>query len=203
MKIRRKGLFIVLSSPSGGGKTTLKDKIIKVVDGLKGSISYTTRQLRGDEKEGKDYYFIDKDNFENKIKKNEFIEYAQVHSNYYGTGKEILEQINNGIDVIMAIDVQGGKSIKDKHPEAVLVFIVPPCWSELESRLKNRKTDSENVIEERLENAKQEISIGHDYDYLLINDKIDHCLFMLESIIKAERQKINRMEVDWDDFYSS
>lgn len=203
MRIKSQGLCLILSSPSGAGKTTIRREILKQCKDLIYSVSYTTRPPRQNEVSGKDYYFLTEQEFQKKIKQNDFLEYAKVHSHFYGTGKEILEYIYQGKDVIMDIDIQGAKAIKAKIPQAVLLFLVPPSWSILVDRLKNRKTDSKQEIEKRLDVAKQEIANYISYDYLLINDEILNVINILKCIITSEKQRISRLEVDLNDFYTS
>ena len=203
MKLKRKGVFFVISSPSGGGKTTLRNVVLEKFTDIKYSVSYTTRDKRQAEEDKKDYFFISKEDFNKKIKNNEFLEYANVHSNMYGTGSHILNDIENGIDVLLDIDVQGGSSIKKKYKDAVLIFILPQAWGILEARLKARKTDSDNVINNRLNIAKKEIEHFNQYDYFLLNDTVSNMLKAFEHIFFTEKNRISRMEVDWDDFYSA
>jgi guanylate kinase len=198
----KKGLCIIISSPSGGGKTTLKNKIIEKFPEIKYSISYTTRDSRENEVNNKDYNFVTQEQFNEMLENNKFIEYAKVHSYMYGTGVEVLDYINQGFDVILDIDIQGAESIRKKIPDAVSIFTLPPCWSVLEQRLYNRETDSKEVIENRLKQAKLEIQEYKKYDYILINDNIEEAVCEFENIIQVEKLKIKRVEVDLNDFYS-
>jgi len=202
VKIKRKGVFFILSSPSGGGKTTLRDEILKRYPAIKYSVSYTTRKPRPGDVNGRDYHFVDKEEFKKLVKEDKFLEYAEVHSNSYGTGKEILKELDKGFDVLLDIDVQGGETIKKNFKDAVLLFILPPSWKILENRLRSRNTDAKDVIEKRLEGAKKEIERLFNYDYLLVNDTIDSMVTMFQDIYVSEKNKTLRLEVDWNDFYS-
>jgi guanylate kinase len=193
MKPMKKGKIIVLSAPSGAGKSTLYKEILKVVKNLKYSISHTTRPKRSGEVNGRDYFFINEENFKKLIKKKEFVEWAKVHGNYYGTSCSFINKtINSGYDVILDIDVQGALQLKKIYPEAVLIFIMAPSFKELERRLVLRKKDSAEVIRQRLVNAKKEISYMPKYNYLIINDKFKEALNNLNAIIISEHLKIEK-----------
>ncbi|MCF8044268.1 MAG: guanylate kinase [Desulfarculaceae bacterium] len=166
-----KGGIFVVSAPSGTGKTTLCRNVINEVDRLSYSVSHTTRAARAAETDGADYFFISKKEFEDKITENYWAEWARVHDNYYGTSKAFLtEKINSGQSILLDIDVQGAKQIKTAFPEAVTIFVMPPSFEELENRLRKRGTDSEDVIEKRLENAGREMDQKGWYDFIVIND---------------------------------
>ena len=178
-----KGKLIIVSGPSGSGKSTVT-KIVKERLNIPLSISATTRKPRDGEIEGKDYYFLTEEEFKKRIEKDEFYEYANVHGNYYGTLKETVEKnIEKGLNVILEIDVQGALIAKEKKKDAVLVFIRTENMEILEERLRNRKTDSEEVIRKRLENALQEMEYEKDYDYSIINNSVDQSFQELIDII--------------------
>jgi len=196
MEIYKKGLIFVISAPSGTGKTTLCDRLLKILPDLKMSISHTTRQPRPYEKNGIDYFFIDKKNFEKMIANDEFIEWAEVYGNFYGTSKKVIfDLIKEGYDILLDIDTQGAKNIRKLYPDSVLIFILPPSLQELEKRLLLRNEDRD-IIDKRLSKASQEISQYKFYDYIVINDSIEKALNDLLCIIYAERLKIKQVEHD-------
>ena len=187
-----RGLLFVVSGPSGVGKGTLREKLFKYFKDLTYSVSVTTRAPRKDEKEGEDYYFVSKSVFKQMIKEDNFVEWAIVHDEYKGTPRQLLlKRLRMGLDVILEIDVQGAAQVKDKMPEGIFIFIAPPSWKDLEYRLRNRKTEKKEALEKRLTDAKTEIQCVDNYDYLVINDDINIALKQLESIVIAERCKIN------------
>lgn len=180
-------LFIV-SAPSGSGKSTLVNELFKMVDGLDFSVSYTTRPLRGSEKDGKEYFFVTEEQFEAMISANEFLEYAKVFGNYYGTSRQFLQESENrGRDLLLDIDVQGAAQVKKKVPEAVSIFILPPDREKLEWRLRNRGLDPEEVIRRRLDTARREIENYTKYDYILVNNLLEQSANELKAIVLAER----------------
>jgi len=180
----RKGKLIIVSGPSGSGKSTVT-KIVKDKLNIPLSISATTRKPRNGEIDGKDYYFLTKEEFLQKIKNDEFYEYANVHGNYYGTLKKAVEDnLEKGINVILEIDVQGALIAKEKKKDAVLVFFKTENLEVLENRLRNRKTDSDEVIELRLKNAQKELEYEKEYDYVVINKEIEQSCNDLIKIIK-------------------
>ncbi|MCB4791097.1 MAG: guanylate kinase [Elusimicrobia bacterium] len=187
-----KGHIFVLSAPSGAGKTTLYKGIIKEIPKLKYSISHTTRPKRAGETNGRDYFFASVEKFKKLIKKKEFIEWAKVHDNYYGTSHSFIQKtINSGFDVVLDIDVQGALQMKKAYPGAVLIFIMAPSFKELKKRLVLRKKDSREVIKRRLCNAKKEVRYIKKYDYLIINDKVSQALRDLYSIITSRHLKVS------------
>lgn len=191
------GLLLVLSAPSGAGKTTLARMLEKEFPGAEFSISYTTRAPRGAEQNGKDYHFVDPLTFQQMIDRNEFVEWAEVHGNFYGSSKQVVQQSwrQGGIGVF-DIDVQGGTSIKRKYPDAVCIFILPPSMAELERRLRSRGTDTDDVIRRRMLAARAECEKGAiSYDYLIINDRLDDAFQQLKSIVIAERSKRGRIDI--------
>ena len=181
-----KGILFVVSGPSGAGKSTVT-KMVREELKIPLSISATTRKPRVGEVDGKDYYFLTIDEFEKKIAEEGFLEYANVHGNYYGTLKsEVEAKLENGLDVILEIDVQGGEQIKEKFPQAILIFFKAPNDEELEKRLRGRNTDSEDVIKVRLENSLKELEYEKFYDLVIINDEIINAVNNLKNIINKK-----------------
>ena len=179
----------IISAPSGSGKSTLVNHLRRCVPGLQFSISYTTRQPRGCEQNGREYFFIRRDQFQKMIEADEFLEYAEVFGqDYYGTARRFLRQAEaDGKDLLLDIDVQGAEQIKRKLPEAVSIFILPPNRLELEQRLRGRSQDTDEVIARRLEAAKREIENYRKYDYILVNDRLDESVEGLSAIVLSER----------------
>lgn len=185
------GLLVVLSGPSGVGKDTLLRKIEEVCPSIRRCVTYTTRKPRPGEVPGVDYNFVTVEQFHRMIETNEFLEYAQVHLDFYGSPlREVVQLRKEGMDVVLKIDVQGGLMVKQKFPDAVMVFVAPPSMDELERRLRSRYTESEAAIAKRLEDAKREIECIPMYDYLVVNDEIDTAADELRCIIIAERLRI-------------
>jgi guanylate kinase len=181
-------IVYIVSAPSGSGKSTLVNELFKVVRHLDFSISYTTRPPRGSEQNGKEYFFVTKEEFEAMIAADEFLEYANVFGNYYGTARLFLRQAGaSGNDLLLDIDVQGAAQVKKKIPEAVSIFILPPGREQLEWRLRNRGLDSEAVIRRRLDTARREIENYSTYDYILVNDRLEQATDELKAIVLAER----------------
>lgn len=182
------GTLFIITAASGTGKTSLVKELLANTDSLKVSISHTTRQPRPAESDGVHYYFTDKTAFEQLIEKGAFFEYAEVFGNYYGTSKQAVDDLlNQGIDVILEIDWQGALQVKEKSPQAVMIFILPPSRDALRSRLSNRGQDSKDVIETRLAGAVTEMKNYHHFDYVVINDDFSTALGDLQTIIKAQR----------------
>jgi guanylate kinase len=198
---KRLGMLIVVSGASGTGKTTICGQVRKDMPEIGFSVSCTTRPPRPEEKDSVDYYFISRKEFEKRIKAGEFIEYAEVFNNYYGTLRsELIDRTQAGKDVFLDIDIQGALQIqRTAEHDPVLkkccefIFIVPPSIAELEKRLRGRSTDSEEEIIKRLEKAEHEISFCHKYDYLIVNDKLDYAVNEMESLIRALRLNTKRM----------
>ncbi len=186
-----KGIIFVISGPSGSGKSTIINRFMeKHKKDFFLSISATTRQPRKGEVNGKDYFFYEKNKFILDMKKNKFIEYAKILDNFYGTPKgPIFNNINKGKNVIMDIDVQGARKIKEKLKNCVTIFIMPPDFDELENRLRKRKTDSEKSIQKRLKLAKKELKERKNYDYIIINNDIEETVNIIENIVKLEKFK--------------
>lgn len=180
----------IISAPSGSGKSTLVRKLREQVPNLEFSISYTTRAPRGVEQNGREYYFVTREEFERMISQDEFLEHANVFGNYYGTARRFREKAEkDGSDLLLDIDVQGAAQIRRKLPQAVSIFILPPNRSELEQRLRNRSQDAESVIQRRLDAATREIENYGKYDYILVNDRLDDSVAGLEAIVVSERLK--------------
>ncbi len=183
-----KPLVYIISAPSGSGKSTLVNELLKLVANLEFSISYTTRALRGSEQNGKQYYFVSRDGFENMIEADEFLEHAQFDGNYYGTSRRFLQEAQQkGNDLLLDIDVQGAAQITQKLPDAVTIFILPPDRRTLEWRLSNRGEDPPEVIHRRLDRARREIEQYDKYNYILINDKLEESVESLQAIVLSER----------------
>jgi guanylate kinase len=188
------GIVFIISAPSGSGKTTLTNEILKLVPDLRFSISYTTRKPRGSETDGREYRFVSRDTFEEMIQNCEFLEHARVFGNYYGTARSFLDQARaENKDLLLDIDVQGAAQVKQRLPEAVSVFILPPSREVLEQRLRNRSqaenVHSAEVIQRRLEGAGKEIENYPSYDYILVNDRLEKSIDKLQAVITAERLK--------------
>ena len=191
---------IIISAPSGAGKSTIIKQILEQDKSLKLMISATTRAPRGEEKNGVDYFFLTKEEFEKKIENNEFVEYAEVHDNYYGTLKsEIENNLSNSKNMILDIDFQGSKIFCDNYnrSDVLKIFILPPSFQELERRLRGRGTDTEEVIQKRLNNAKKEIEHCGEYDYVVVNDDLDLAIQQVKSIIESRKiQNIKNSELN-------
>jgi len=192
----------VLSAPSGGGKTTIRKAILARMPGVAYSVSYTTRSPRANEVDGKDYFFVSEDRFEQLIKENDFLEYARVHSNWYGTSRSfILDRFAHNYHVIMDIDPQGAETIVKSNIEVVTIFLLPPDMKTLEKRLRERGTDSEETISLRLKNARQELKSLREYDYLVINDNLEVAIEEVKRIIEAEENRVTRYYSPIEVFY--
>jgi len=199
--IGRRGLMLVLSSPSGAGKTSIARRLLDEDDNIEMSISATTRKRRPGEVEGRDYYFVDKDSFHIMINNRDFLEYAKVFSNYYGTPKApVMDALAMGRDVLFDIDWQGTQQVADaKREDLVSVFILPPSTRDLEKRLKSRAQDSAEVVAARMAEASDEISHYREYDYIIVNHEIDHAVASVKAILAAERLRRDR-QVGLTDF---
>ena len=178
----------MLSAPSGAGKTTFAKRLLRSVPGLRFSVSHTTRQARAGEQNGREYFFVSREEFEAMIRHDEFLEYAEVFGNYYGTARRFLREAEStGYDLLLDIDVQGAAQVKAKVPDAVTIFVLPPDRDKLEWRLRNRGLDSEEVIRRRLVTASREIENYDKYDYILINDRLEQSMDALRAIVLSER----------------
>ena len=195
MEPTRRGLMLVLSSPSGAGKTTLARRLLEAEPGVELSVSCTTRKRRKGEAEGRDYQFIDRDTFARMRDAGEFLEWAVVFDNYYGTPREPAEKaLEAGRDVLFDVDWQGAESLRDKRPnDVVTVFILPPSGKALERRLKERAQDPPEVVGARMRGASNEIQHWHDYDYVVINHDLDQALAAIRAILAAERLRASRL----------
>lgn len=191
----KKGALFVISAPSGAGKTTLCKRLCETVEGLRFSVSFTTRKPRPGEIDGVHYFFIDEDEFRSMIEDGELLEWAEVHGNFYGTSKKHIEgMINEGIDVLLDIDVQGARQVKDDFPDSVLIFVLPPSIEELKKRLVGRMSDPEEAVAIRLKKAAEEIREYKNYDYVILNDVFEIALKELEAIVIAERVKTDKID---------
>lgn len=185
-----KGNLIIISSPSGGGKGTLIKEVLKIVPNIGYSVSFTTREMRVGEENGRDYFFVSHQEFEKLIEADEFLEYATVHGNFYGTSlKRIKAETELGHDIILEIDVQGAEEVRAKVPKAVSIFILPPSYQVLERRLTNRATEKKEDLNLRLRNSLGEVRRFTEFEYVVINDDVAKATADLQSIILAERLK--------------
>ena len=188
----RKGKLFIISGPSGAGKGTICNEILNMMPDVFVSVSMTTRNPRPGEVPDVSYHFVSKDQFEKIIKEDGFFEYANVHSNYYGTPKApVMEQIEKGNDAILEIDVQGALQVKEVYPEAVTIFILPPSMEELKNRIVGRGTETEETLKLRLKNAIGEISCVDKYDYAVLNDQLEIAVEQVASVMKAEHVKVS------------
>ncbi len=180
----------MVAAPSGAGKSSLVKALMELDAGVQPSVSHTTRAPRGQEFHGREYFFIDDDQFDDMVANNAFLEWAFVHGNRYGTSKSTIEErISQGLDVVLEIDFQGAVQIKRLFANAVLIFILPPSWEELRARLQRRGEDTAEVIEIRLANAATEMARAHEFDFVIINQLFDKALFDLKAIVHAQRLK--------------
>ncbi|MBF0494798.1 MAG: guanylate kinase [Candidatus Omnitrophica bacterium] len=186
--MKHEPLILIISAPSGAGKTTIANKILKDDPDIKQTVSYTTRTPRTGEKNGREYFFISDEDFKKKIENKEFLEWEENFGKYYGTLKKQAEDIlAGGKDVLLSIDVKGGKTVKAAYPASVSVFIMPPSVEALETRLTGRNTEKNEEIRRRLKEAEREIKAAEEYDYLLVNEDLDKAVAELKTIIKTER----------------
>ncbi|MBQ8293515.1 MAG: guanylate kinase [Bacilli bacterium] len=194
MKLNQNGLLIVLSGPSGVGKGTVRKALFESEGhNFTYSISMTTRSPRVGEVEGSDYYFVSKEEFEQRIKDGKFLEYAEFVGNYYGTPIDKVEQnIEEGREVVLEIEVEGARQVKQKKPDAVFIFIAPPSFEALHDRLRRRGTEKAEVIKERLDKARRELMLINDYDYIVINDDVNNAADRIRAIIRAEHARTKR-----------
>lgn len=190
-----KGILLVVSGPSGAGKGTICAAIRKVFPKLNYSISMTTRAPRKGEVEGISYFFRTNEEFEKLIKEDAFLEYARVYDHYYGTPKKYaLDKIENGESVLLEIDIQGAMQVKQRYPQGVFVYVVPPSLDVLSARIHGRGTDSEEVIQKRLAKITDELAMAHKYDYIIVNDVLEDAVHKVCSILEAESCKLSRNE---------
>jgi len=186
------GNLYVVAAPSGTGKSSLVKALLEVDSRMELSVSHTTRAPRGQEVHGREYYFVSNEEFDRMVAHDAFVEWAHVHSNRYGTSRKAIEdKIAAGADIVLEIDYQGAIQIKEKFPNAVLIFILPPSWPELRSRLMRRAEDSEEVIELRMRNAAEEVAHVGKFDFVIINEMFERALFDLKAIAHAQRLKVS------------
>lgn len=184
------GNLFVVAAPSGAGKSSLVKALMEIDAGVAPSVSHTTRPPRGQEKHGREYFFLSNEEFDRMIERQAFVEWAHVHGHRYGTSRQAIEErIRGGADVMLEIDYQGAINIKRLFSNAVLIFILPPSWEELRARLQRRGEDSAPVIELRLKNAAQEMAQVNQFDFVIINELFERALFDLKSIVHAQRLK--------------
>jgi guanylate kinase len=194
----RRGILFIVSAPSGTGKTTLCKQIAATVPGIWHSISYTTRQPRPGEEHGREYFFIEEKAFQGMIERNEFLEYAHVYGHWYGTPrKALMDKMEQGIDVLLEIDVQGAMQIKKRFEDGVYIFILPPSMEALRARLQSRASDSPEEIHRRLQKVKEEVWSYREYYYIVRNDDLAQSLRELQCIFIAERLKTKRLDMQW------
>ena len=194
MKLNERGLLVVISGPSGVGKGTVRKALFEMKNhNLSYSISMTTRKIRPGEVNGKDYYFVSKEEFEEKINRNEFLEYAEFVGNYYGTPLDkVNEKLDAGCEVVLEIEVCGAAQVKKKMPDCVMIFIAPPSKQDLYDRLKKRGTESEEIIQARIQKANREFKDAKLYDYIVVNDEVNNAADRIMAIIRAEHAKTSR-----------
>ena len=199
-----KGILFIITSPSGGVKGTLIKEILQTTENISYSVSFTTRKMREGEVHGKDYFFVSTDEFENLVRQGDFLEYANVHGNFYGTlQRQVKMETESGRDIILEIDVQGAESVKAKMPDAVSVFILPPSYEVLRNRLISRRTESEADLQIRLNNAKTEVKYYKQFDYVIINEEKTKAAENLRSVISAERLRSVRQTEDVESIINS
>ena len=194
---RPRGLLIVVSAPSGTGKTTVVERLVEVCPRLVQSRSYTSRAPRVGERDGVDYNFVDRQAFEALIERDGFLEWADVFGNLYGTGREETESLlAAGLDVVLVLDVQGARQVRQKAADRIGIFLLPPSFAALEARLRGRCKDAEAAIVRRLETARAEVRAVEEYDYVVINDELERCVAELCAIVTAERARRGRRSPD-------
>lgn len=194
MKLDERGLLIVISGPSGVGKGTVRNALF-ARDGhnLVYSVSMTTRAPRNGEVDGREYYFVSREEFEERIENNKFLEYAEFVGNYYGTPLDKVEaNLNAGNEVVLEIEVQGAMQVREKMKDAIFIFIAPPTMKDLKNRLNRRGTESQEVIQERYDKACREVELAHLYDYIVVNDTVENAADKVMAIIRAEHAKTSR-----------
>ncbi|MFI5177798.1 MAG: guanylate kinase [Vicinamibacterales bacterium] len=190
-----RGLLFVVSAPSGTGKTTVVERLVEVCPHLEKSRSYTSRSRRVGESDGVDYNFLSRPEFEAMLARGEFLEWADVFGNLYGTSRSDTEtRLAGGVDLVLVIDVQGAQQVRGKMPDAVGIFVLPPTFADLERRLRRRSQDSESAIARRLDTARHEIAAVDEYEYVVVNDELERCVSEMAAIVTAERAKRARRQ---------
>ena len=194
MKLNNRGLLVVISGPSGVGKGTVRKALFEMPNhNLVYSVSMTTRKQRPGEVDGKDYYFVSKEEFEDKIKNGKLLEHAEFVGNYYGTPLDkVNERLNDGQEVVLEIEVEGAQQVKEKMPDSVMIFIAPPSKEALYNRLKKRGTESEEIIQQRIQKANREFKKAYLYDYIVVNDEVKNAADRIIAIIRAEHARTSR-----------
>jgi guanylate kinase len=189
----RHGLLFVVSAPSGTGKTTVVERLVETMPGLALSRSYTSRPERPGERDGVDYNFISRGVFQAMVQRGEFLEWADVFGNFYGTGRlETEGRLTGGADLVLVIDVQGARQVREQIAGTVGIFVLPPSFDALERRLRGRSKDPEDAIARRLDTARREVSAVLEYDYVVVNDALDRCVSEIAAIVTAERARLAR-----------
>lgn len=192
------GLIFVISGPSGAGKSTVLARVLGALGDLHFSVSATTREPRPGEVDGTDYYFVSHSEFEDMIRCDDLLEWAEVHGHYYGSPAEFVRNhLRDGQDVVLDLDVQGARKVRERFPKAIFVFLAPPSMEELSRRLHGRHTETEERIQRRLTNARAELAAIHEYDYLVVNEHVSGAALRLQSIIEAERARVHRVIWRW------
>lgn len=200
IELIKEGLLVVISSPSGGGKTTICDRLREQNPSYQYSVSVTTRPKREMEVDGQHYCFVSVEEFHRLSQEGQFAEWAQVHDHFYGTRKEFVDKILKNRQIsLFDLDVQGGLHLKEAYPQSLLIFILPPSMEVLETRLRRRKTDPDQTIKTRLKNAQAELKYWPQYDYVVINDKLESAVRKVQAIIEAELSRVSRMKKRRDD----
>lgn len=189
-----KGILFILSGPSGVGKGTVRQKLFEQASDLKYSISMTTRKMRPGEEEGVDYFYKSQEEFEQLIQQDELLEYAKYVDNYYGTPRQYVEDmLQEGFNVFLEIEVKGALQVKESFPEGIFIFLIPPSLEELKDRIVSRGTESEELVMNRLQEARKEITMMKEYDYIVVNDDVDHAVNKVLSIVESEHCKKDRV----------
>ena len=198
------GNLFVVAAPSGAGKSSLVKALMELDSRVQPSVSHTTRAPRGQELHGREYYFVSNETFDQMVVQDAFLEWAKVHGNRYGTSKQAIEQrMKMGADVVLEIDFQGAIQVKRIFPNAVLVFILPPSWEELRSRLERRAEDSAEVIDLRLQNAATEMANAREFDFVIINEVFERALFDLKAIVHAQRLRYSAQRIARSETFSA